>query len=409
PKLGNVELCYVSSALYQMGEVEKAHKLVAERKLQKAEPALLAKLLISGSLNNLAKAHSCCFNHDKSDTLFELALNVGMGFTTTAAITNARATEQLSQLGIPRVASHNAATLFTPDIGFFLQSSINYFAENASIQLALAEHFQQAEQYNNAIVHWQQVSALLDKNTPQPYYDRLKEAYKLGKGFPQGTVEQESLTGDIDKHKLLSDIHARLKPEFYFEIGVQTGKSLALAKCEAIGVDPMPLLSTPLGPNAKVITSSSDAFFSNQSDFLLQKKLDLVFIDGMHLFEYALRDFINVEHFSHSKTIIIVDDIYPGHHDQASRNRCTKAWTGDVWKLHAVLKKYRPDLVIKTIDAYPTGLMLITGLNSENTVLNDNYSQIIDDFVRDIPVPPAYINRIDAVSGMKLDFAEILS
>ena len=41
------------------------------------------------------------------------------------------------------------------------------------------------------------------------------------------------------------------------------------------------------------------------------KTLDLAFIDGMHHFEFALRDFINVEKYCSADSIILIHDVYP--------------------------------------------------------------------------------------------------
>lgn len=400
--------CYSVAALFQCGKAEQAKALIEETKLKQVAPKLLAKVLVSGVLNNLAKAQASCFQHDKADVFFEEALNTGLDFPASNALRDARATTQLAQMGVPKVAN-NTATEYAGDFAHFLKSAGHYFPGNAALQLALAEHYQHQEHYDKAIVHWQQVSALLDKDTPQPYYDRLKDAYKAVKSFPQASVEQEQLLGDTDKHKLLADIHDKLKPEFYFEIGVQTGKSLALAKCEAIGVDPMPFLSVDLHSEAKVITASSDAFFAQKSDMLLTKSIDLAFIDGMHLFEYALRDFINTERYAKPHSVIVIDDIFPGHQDQAKRDRCTRAWTGDVWKVKAILQQYRPDLVVLAIDAYPTGLLMITGLNPHNTELQDNYEQIVQRYLPIEHVPEDIMQRSDAVSGKDNKISELIA
>ena len=94
------------------------------------------------------------------------------------------------------------------------------------------------------------------------------------------------------------------------EIGIQQGESFELAKTAkwAIGVDPRPRLRYELWPGAKVFSMTSDAFFASYD---LQKELggnpvELAFIDGRHLFEYALRDFINLEkHGGRSSTILV--------------------------------------------------------------------------------------------------------
>lgn len=399
PEQNNALVAYKMAALLQNGDIEQVKTMLATLDFDNSDRELLAKLLVAGALNSLGKARACNYEHQLAQQLFEQSVNIGLPYTAPATLLRARAGTQLGQLGLPNIQPHETAPLFAPDTAHFLQSAAAFFQHEPALELALADYYQREQRFDQAIVHWQQVSAMLEKDTPQPYYERLKEAYRNVKGFPLGSVEQETLRGDIDKHKLLATIHAKLEPEFYFEIGVQTGKSLALAKCDALGVDPMPLLNVELSKNAKVITASSDAFFAQKSDMLLSKQVDLAFIDGMHLFEYALRDFINVERYSHPSTLVVIDDIYPVHPDQAKRDRCTRAWTGDVWKVKAVLQQYRPDLVILAIDAYPTGLLIITGLDPNNTVLRDNYTEILHKFINDETLPADIMQRSDAVSG----------
>ena len=107
--------------------------------------------------------------------------------------------------------------------------------------------------------------------------------------------------------------------------------SLACAQGPAIGVDPRPdlPLAAPLGPQARLITASSDAFFREQAAALLHPRPELVFIDGMHLFEFALRDFMQVERHAAPATLVVIDDIFPCHPTQAARRRRSNAWMGE--------------------------------------------------------------------------------
>ncbi len=395
PELG----LYIAAAQYQLGKIEQAEILLKSLELDKEQKKTAAELLISGVYNSIGKAHACAFNHEHAALLFTRALDCALPKTMSNALRNPRSIEQYSQLGIPQLADNIQSCEFTPDAEEYFLKSEKYFKNEPAQQIALAELYQQNEHYEKAIIYWQNVSGLLNVETPQLYYDRLKDAYKSVKGFPQGSTEQETLSGDTDKHHLLNKIHEQLQPEFYFEIGVQMGKSLALAKCEALGVDPMPMVAQILPTTAKVITSSSDTFFMQQSDLLLHKSIDFSFIDGMHLFEYALRDFINVEKYAQPYSLVVIDDIFPGHPDQAKRERNTRAWTGDVWKVKETLEKYRPDLFILAVDAYPTGLLLISALDPNSTILTDNYQTILNEYSADIPVPDEIMLRKGAISG----------
>jgi hypothetical protein len=276
----------------------------------------------------------------------------------------------------------------------YIFSQISETTTIQEIKLILqAENAQAYGNYKDSIKYWQKLASLMSNEMPQLYYRRLSDAYKKVGGFPVGAEEEEQLKGSEDKHEVLEKIHKILQPKLYFEIGVQTGKSLVLAKCKAIGIDPMPMIKYDLQINHEVMPMSSDAFFASYASSVLTEPVDFAFIDGMHLFEYALRDFINVEKYSTKDTVIVVDDIYPGHLAQASRARRTRAWTGDVWKLLAILKKYRKDLKITTLDIYPTGLMVIQNLDKNNTILIDKYDEITDKYMKKEINIKKYVDR----------------
>jgi len=263
--------------------------------------------------------------------------------------------------------------------------------------IALAENAQVTQKYKETIGYWQQLASLMSDEMPQIYYKRLAQAYKQVGGFPLATDEEEALKGSMDKHEFLSKMHESLKPELYLEIGVQTGKSLVLSKCNSIGIDPMPMINQKLEVYHNLFTMTSDSFFKTLADEHITESIDLAFIDGMHLFEYALRDFINVEKHSTQETVIVMDDIYPGHPAQAERDRRTRAWTGDIWKLVAILKKYRKDLDIVTLDIYPTGVMIVRNLDKDNTYLQDNYKKIVHKYKNKKINVEKYIERKNAV------------
>ena len=107
----------------------------------------------------------------------------------------------------------------------------------------------------------------------------------------------------------------------------------------------------------------------------------LAFIDGMHLFEYALRDFMNIERHCTPGSTILLDDCLPADRRSAGRERTTDFWTGDVWRVVLALKKYRPDLRIHTVAAAPTGLCVVRGLDPASRVLSENYDAIVQEFL----------------------------
>lgn len=193
---------------------------------------------------------------------------------------------------------------------------------------------------------------------------------------------------------LMRRIHVYLRPRTYVEIGVASGDSLTLVQegTLALGIDPAPRIASPLLPTTKVFVEKSDEFFSkrNVSAELDNNPVNLVFIDGMHNFEFALRDFINIERYCTPDSTVLVHDCYPLDEATAARDRITSFWSGDIWKLILCLKKYRPDLAIYTIATPPTGLGMVRNLDPRSTVLRDNLQTIYDEF---IPLPYSTIAK----------------
>jgi hypothetical protein len=180
--------------------------------------------------------------------------------------------------------------------------------------------------------------------------------------------------------KLLDRIHCHLLPRTYVEVGIGTGKSLGLALpgTIAVGIDPEPNIRFAIDRSAQVFAVGSDEFFERHDlrHVLRGNHLDLAFVDGMHLFEYALRDFFHLERFCHAESTILFHDCKPFDAETSGRVRVANRWTGDVWKILLCLKEYRPDLRIATVDVPPTGLAMVRGLDPMSTVLADHYDEI---------------------------------
>jgi hypothetical protein len=195
---------------------------------------------------------------------------------------------------------------------------------------------------------------------------------------------QQRFPGE-DYFHLLRRIHEALQPRTYLEIGVAAGDSLRQVKAPtlAIGVDPEPQLAAPLEPNQRVFSLTSDAFFAGHDvrAELGGLPLDLAFIDGMHHFEFALRDFANVERLCTPQSTILIHDTYPLDRATAERERLRTFWSGDVWRLVALLKKYRPELAIHTIAAAPTGLTMVRKLDPRSRLIFERHDELCREFL----------------------------
>ncbi len=166
---------------------------------------------------------------------------------------------------------------------------------------------------------------------------------------------------------VLRAIHARLAPRTYLEIGVAAGATLALAATAdvAIGVDPVEApVEHALPPGARILRETSDDFFGSRSprDVFGVDTVDLVFIDGLHLFEFALRDFFNAESWCNQASTIVLHDCVPIERATANRERSTRFWVGDTWKAVWALARHRPELKVRTILTPPSGLVVVRRL-----------------------------------------------
>ena len=193
---------------------------------------------------------------------------------------------------------------------------------------------------------------------------------------------------------VMSDIFQQVLPRTYVEIGVFQGTSLALAKPPtlAIGIDPEPALLEPAAGNQKIFAKTSDAFFA-EHDLRAEfggLPVDLAFIDGMHHFEFAMRDFSNLERACTRESTILLHDCYPRDRETAERTPTQSFWSGDIWRLIVLLKKYRPELEIHTIGAPPTGLGVVRNLNPDSRFLQENHDRLCEEF---LALDYAYLGR----------------
>ncbi len=209
---------------------------------------------------------------------------------------------------------------------------------------------------------------------------------------PLGILDQVARKQNVNPNSLsylaiIQKIHTLVKPNLYIELGVDNGACISLARCSAIGVDPSFEITKSLPNPTRIFRIKSDQFFDNKQlcASVLSNGIDLCFIDAMHLAEYVLRDFINVEKWANGNCVIILDDVYPEQIAMSRRNREFNAWCGDVYKIIPILLNYRPDLSINVFEAfigpYRKGIAIISNLDHNNTILQENYEGIVDDIL----------------------------
>ncbi|MBN1319908.1 MAG: class I SAM-dependent methyltransferase [Thermoleophilia bacterium] len=183
---------------------------------------------------------------------------------------------------------------------------------------------------------------------------------------------------------VLAYLHDTLRPRTYLEVGVSRGDSIRVAREESfcVGVDPDPVLTPEDRRRWHIEVMTSDEFFAGPRPHKLfgGRPIDMVFIDGRHLYEQALRDFVNAEALTSPDSLILLHDCLPKDAITSSRDRATVFWTGDVWKLVLCLLDHRPDLELSIIDVPPTGLCIVRRLNPDNRVLRDGYDAVVKEY-----------------------------
>jgi len=215
----------------------------------------------------------------------------------------------------------------------------------------------------------------------------------------------------LERHELLQGLHEVYQPRTYLEIGVNLGLSLTLSRTRSIGVDPFYKVTREIQCDLHLVRATSDEFFARKNPLAHfdEPVVDLAFVDGMHLAEYALRDVINVERFTHAASVIVIDDMLPSKVNQAARDRMAaglrgRLWAGDVYKLISSLRELRPDLLCLEVDTEPTGTVVLLLPDPSSTVLRDAYDDLVEDYVVPDPqaVPEEILSRSRAIQPEKL-------
>jgi len=188
--------------------------------------------------------------------------------------------------------------------------------------------------------------------------------------------------------RTIAQICEKLGANWYLEIGSRTGDSLAAIPCNFVAIDPEFMLGNPVFQAARQMhffQMTSDDFFAD--GFLARNGIrpDVAFVDGMHHFEFALRDFMNCEAAMSTNGAIILHDVCPTTHAMATRDfsqlEQKLPWTGDVWKVVAALREFRPDLDVSVLNTHKTGIAVIRGLDPSNRVIQNNYDAIVAKFL----------------------------
>jgi len=120
--------------------------------------------------------------------------------------------------------------------------------------------------------------------------------------------------------ELINAIIRRNRAGSYLEIGCRADRCFSSVDCpRKVGVDPV---------SGGTVRLTSDEYFQRHPD-----RFDIIFIDGLHLFEQVSRDMQNALACLNDGGTILVHDCLPLNIGAQSRRvEQTGSWNGDVWK-----------------------------------------------------------------------------
>ena len=91
---------------------------------------------------------------------------------------------------------------------------------------------------------------------------------------------------------------------------------------------------------------------------------------------HAIRLHLTVDYQKDS--LILLHDVLPTRPEVGTREKQTKMWTGDVWKAVDILRRFRSDLTLIFVPTMPSGLLFVTNLNPDSTVLAGRFDELVE-------------------------------
>ena len=189
----------------------------------------------------------------------------------------------------------------------------------------------------------------------------------------------------MDRLEVIQLLMQKHKLNNYLEIGVFNGHIFFRIKSSfKVAVDPEfrfdalrkigKLFSNPYNIYNHYYPKTSDDFFLNDAPALFKrKKIEISLIDGMHEYDFALRDIENTVKYLDDDGVIVVHDCNALTEEaacsfEAWKNRgFTGFWNGDVWRAILHIRCFRKDLTAFVLDT-DHGLGIITKKPDNNAL-----------------------------------------
>jgi len=174
-------------------------------------------------------------------------------------------------------------------------------------------------------------------------------------------IEYQLQKNILNRTTIIQTLINKFGYKTYLEIGVERGINFFQIDAELkLGVDSV--FTIPGGyqdtEKEKFYAMTSDEFFANPPKEILERGLDIVFIDGLHTYEQSLRDVENSLKYLNPHGIIVMHDCLPDSPatamptlEEAKKHLDFKGnWTGNVYKTIIHLRATRNDLFVAVVD-----------------------------------------------------------
>ncbi len=145
-----------------------------------------------------------------------------------------------------------------------------------------------------------------------------------------------------NRDELINYLIKKIDAQSYLEIGICDGSNHKKINCKnKIGVDP----NSQVSEVSRRMTS--DRFFSENKDMF-----DVIFVDGLHVYEQVYRDICNSLKFLNKNGYLVCHDMNPPTetHQRVPRPVGQRQWNGDCWKAWVQLRSERNDIIMCVVD-----------------------------------------------------------
>ena len=142
------------------------------------------------------------------------------------------------------------------------------------------------------------------------------------------------------RHEVNQGILDRFASPAYLEVGVAQGVTFHAVQAASKVA------------NCTYYEMTSDIYFSNAKD--PADKFDVVFLDGLHVFDQTLKDLLSATACLNPRGVIIIDDVIPASHAasiadperflafQRARSDPDQTWMGEVYRMAFFVAAYMP-------------------------------------------------------------------